>query len=484
MQKMFDFIVIGSGLAGLNSALRGAEKGSVLLITKNKLAASNTWYAQGGIATVMSPHDNFKKHIQDTLKAGAYHNNKKAVEYIVSHGPQAITRLEELGVRFTKNSKKISLHLEGGHSEKRIVHAADHTGQNIEEALIKKVRATKNIQILEKVFCKDLLVKNKRCYGVEVFRNKKVEHFYAQIIILATGGLGQVYSKTTNPKVATGDGIAMAFRAGCKLKDLEFIQFHPTALDEKKSPQFLLSEALRGEGAILLNTKNDPFMKKYHALKELAPRDIVSRAIFEEQQKGKVFLDLRPIQNLSKKFPHIYKTLKQKGFQPDKKPIPITPVAHYSCGGALTDLHGRTNIKDLYAFGEVTCTGLHGANRLASNSLLEAMVMSENVDTIKLPTKKKLPHFAVYKYCKQPLTMAIRQKIQKLMDKKVGIVRNQKGLKRAIQQLEALSKKIQPTDEQSEETGNIRFTALQIAKAAFKRKKGLGCHFVETNKTQ
>lgn len=475
--KIFDFIIIGSGLAGLNAALRGAEKGTVLLITKKKLEASNTWYAQGGIASVMSPNDNFKKHIQDTLKAGSYHNNQKAVQYIISQGPKAIARLEELGVTFTKTSHGFSLHLEGGHSENRIVHAADHTGQNIEEALIKKVRTVKNIHILENVFCKDLLVKNKRCYGVEVFRNRSLEIFYGKIVILATGGLGQIYRKTTNPEIATGDGIAMAFRAGAKLKDLEFIQFHPTALDEKKSPQFLLSEALRGEGAVLINSRKEPFMAQYHPRADLAPRDIVSRAIFKEQLQGKVFLDLRPIKDFSGKFPLIYKTLKKKTFKPTKNPIPVTPVAHYSCGGVLTELRGQTNIKDLYAFGEVACSGLHGANRLASNSLLEAIVMSEQVQKLKAPSFKNFPKFSISTYKERSSTIQLREKIRKMMDKNVGIVRNLTAIQQTINQLEALAKKIKPTDRASQETENIRLVALQVAKAAFKRKKSLGCHF-------
>ncbi len=502
--KIYDFIIVGSGIAGLNAALRGAEKGSVLLITKQKLKTSNTWYAQGGIAAVLQKQDSFKKHIDDTLKAGCYHNSIRAVEYIISQSPSAIKRLQSLGVTFTKKTaskgesiENIALHREGGHSENRIVHAFDHTGQSIEEAAMQKVHTSKNITILEHCYGKDLLVKNNTCYGIEALYKKKIQHYYGKIVILATGGVGQVYGKTTNPKIATGDGIAMAYRAGAKLKDLEFIQFHPTALDEKSSPQFLLSEALRGEGAVLINEQGEAFMKKYHPLKDLAPRDIVSRAIVQEKMRSskrnsynpiinrqKIFLDVRHIKNLKQKFPHIYKTLLKKGFSPLTTPIPVIPVAHYSCGGVVTDRKGQSSIKDLYGFGEVSCTGLHGANRLASNSLLEAVVMSEQIQWISLPTKKVLSKFIKSKTLMPLSTLQkktlsdILQKIKTIMDTHVGIIRTKKSLRQAIRELKMLTINNVGAPQQIE-VENVRQTAILIAKAALSRKKSLGCHYLQ-----
>lgn len=360
MKEKYQYIIIGSGLAGLTCALTLEKSGSVLLISKAKLIDSATNLAQGGIAAVISPEDSFTSHIQDTLKAGAFHNQKKAVKILVREGPSAIQWLQEQGVVFDKNPA-----LEAAHSFRRVMRISDFSGREIEKALLKKIKQNKNIKVLENCLVRDLLVENKQCFGVKTTKN-----IYSEKVILATGGLGQIFAYTTNPKVATGDGLAMAYRAGCRLIDLEFVQFHPTALKDKSSPLFLLSESLRGEGAHLVNTKGKRFIS------ELAPRDILARAIVKEQGKGEVYLDIRHRGEkfIKKRFPNIYQELKKRGFDLTQERIPITPAAHYSCGGIKVDSYGRTEIKNLFAFGEVACTGVHGANRLASNSLLEAVV--------------------------------------------------------------------------------------------------------------
>jgi len=369
MRKLQHFIVIGSGLAGLTSALTLVEAGSVLLISKAKLADSATNLAQGGVAAVTTKKDNFTSHIQDTIKAGVNYNNPAAVEKLVKEAPAAIKWLQQQGVVFDADPA-----LEAAHSYHRVMRSSDFTGRAIETALLKQVRANDKIKIIDYCLAIDLIVKKKQCLGVKT--NKGI--FYSDILILATGGLGQVFAYTTNPKVATGDGLAMAYRAGCKVADLEFIQFHPTALKDKSSPLFLLSESLRGEGAFLINSHGDRFIN------ELKPRDIIARAIVAEQQKGGVYLDIRHKGDklIKNRFPNIYQELKKRGFDLTKEPVPVTPAAHYSCGGVKTDELGRTNVKNLLAFGEVASTGVHGANRLASNSLLEAVVFPRRLRQI------------------------------------------------------------------------------------------------------
>lgn len=360
MKEKYHYIIVGSGLAGLTSALTLEKLGSVLLVSKGALNNGATNLAQGGIAAVMAPEDNFRSHVEDTLKAGVFHNQIKAVEILVKEGPAAIKWLQEQGVVFDKIPA-----LEAAHSFRRVMRISDFSGQAIERALLKKLKQCKNIFILENCIVVDLIVKDKKCLGIKAEKN-----IYSEKVILATGGSGQVYTYTTNPIVATGDGIAMAYRAGCEIKDLEFIQFHPTALKDKSSPLFLLSESLRGEGARLINEKGE------HFISEMAPRDIIARAIIEEQKKGEVYLDIRHRGEkfIKQRFPNISRELRKRGFDLFKEKIPVTPAAHYSCGGVKVDEFGRTNIEDLFAFGEVACTGVHGANRLASNSLLEAVV--------------------------------------------------------------------------------------------------------------
>ena len=416
-----DFLIIGSGIAGLSLALKLSELGKVIVITKKQKAESNTNYAQGGIAAVLSKEDDFKLHIYDTLDCGAGLCNEKAVRKIVKEGPESINELVELGVKFTKEKGKFKLGKEGGHSKNRIVHSKDLTGKEIESALLEKVSKDKNIEVFEYYFAIDLLnEKNIRkdrkniikpetasqsktssiCFGVYALNVKtnKVEKIVSKKTILASGGMGQVYLHTTNPAIATGDGFAMGYRAGCEIANMEFVQFHPTSLYESavddNSHAFLISEAVRGAGAVLRLKNGEQFMLRYDKRNSLAPRDIVARAIDNELKKSGdlfVYLDLSPIgaKKIKKEFPNIFEGCIKFGIDITKEMIPVVPAAHYACGGIKTDLNGKTCLKNLYACGEVTMTGVHGANRLASNSLLEAVVFSNSIyESIKSECKE------------------------------------------------------------------------------------------------
>lgn len=485
-QKHFDVVVIGSGISGLNFALRAAEKGErVLVITKKRVAETGTNFAQGGIASVLSKVDDFKTHVRDTLVAGCSHNNKRAVEYMVRHGPAAIERLIELGVPFATLNGKLLLAREGGHSARRIAFVSDYTGQAIERVLVRKIRKNPRITLLEHTFASELLLKNRVCHGVQILRGKKFENIFSEMTVLATGGVGQLFAHTTNPSISTGDGLAMASRAGCVFRDLEFVQFHPTAFYRKGDPPFLISEAVRGEGAYLRNAQGERFMKKIHRLAELAPRDIVSRAIFEEGKKGPVFLDIRRKnrKELETRFPQIYQKLKSYGLDMAKDLIPVSPAAHYLCGGIAVNLRGETGIKNLYAFGEVTGTGVHGANRLASNSLLEALVFSDRILRVKkmkpkIPLNFLKPKWRSLTTHEKRLCAAIRKTLQKTMWEYVGIVRAKKLLTKAISILESLEKETpKKTNQEVLELNNIIAAATLITKAALARRKSLGCHF-------
>jgi len=469
--KQFDFIVIGSGISGLNFSLGASKKGKVLIITKKKIIEGATNYAQGGIAAVLDKLDNFQKHINDTMKAGAYHNNKRAVEFMVKNAPKEIRKLQNIGVNFDEKLAK-----EGGHSHRRIAFVKDRTGQSIEKALIKSVRINPKIEIWEDTFAIDLLSDRKQtCYGVQILKKGHVQNIYASAVILATGGLGRIYKHTTNPKISTADGIAMGARAGTKLKDLEFIQFHPTTLNSPKKSKFLLSEALRGEGAKLINHKGKRFVD------ELMPRDIVARTVYKESLKGPVYLDIshKRSKEISKRFPYIYNELKKRGFDLSRQRIPISPAAHYSCGGIQVNLKGETSVKNLYAFGEVACTGVHGANRLASNSLLEAVVFSELIGkNLKIKNLKIKNQFSKPKFAKKSNHQLIKRKIKKIMWEDVGIIRKPDKLNRALEKLESIN--FTPSAEvASLETKNMLQTAILVTKAAIKRKNSLGCHFID-----
>ncbi len=485
-----NFLVIGSGISGLNFALHAAKKGHVTLITKKKLIDSSTNFAQGGIAAVLDKTDNTEQHIKDTLEAGDYHNDRKAVRFMVENSRNAIYRLIDLGVEFAKEKGNLLLTKEGGHNKRRIAYVGDYTGQEIERILVKRVKEHLNIKILENCFALKLITHKRTCYGAQIIYKNKIDNIFADQTILATGGIGQIYSNTTNPSIATSDGIAMATEAGCKAKDMEFIQFHPTALAKRITPRFLISETVRGEGAKLINSKGERFMKKRHKLKGLAPRSIVAKEIYKELEFGPVYLDIthKDRKFLKKRFPKIYAKLKSYKIDMAKDKIPVTPAAHYLCGGIVTDFNGRTRIKNLFAFGEVTRTGVHGANRLASNSLLEALVFSNQIIK-KLKPAKKLKVLTIdrprlsQKTSKETLlAKSLQKEIKSLMWKYAGIVRNRKLIKKeGIPKLKEIFKQLQqisPTNQIIAETYNMALTGLLILKAAKKRRRTLGCHFI------
>ena len=493
----YDFLVIGSGIAGLNFALQASKYGTVAIVTKKELMESNSNYAQGGIAAVLDKYDSFDKHIEDTLKAGCNLNNKKAVELMIKQAPKEIKRLIDLGVGFSKKQDKLCLSKEGGHSAKRIAHSHDTTGKEIERALIHQVRHNKNINIFESHLAYKLLIKNEKCIGTLVLdtEQNKILNFSAKATILATGGAGQVYLRNSNPKIATGDGVAMAHEAGAEIRGMEFIQFHPTALDKKNKPALLISETVRGEGGFLVNDKGEKFMSKYHKLADLAPRDIVSRAIFEELKNGKVFLDIRHKGSsfIKKRFPYLFENLWWHGIKIDRDLIPISPAAHFVCGGVHTNLKGETNIPGLFAFGEVAHTGVHGANRLASNSLLECMVFSSKaIESAKEYVKKNKKSPIENEKSRNtgvcsPNTrqiLNIKNQIQKLMWKNVGIIRNQKNLKQTLDNLNKYNTQIEEVykkdiGKEIIELKSLCLNAMLIPQAALDRKESIGCHFIK-----
>lgn len=509
-----DVLIIGSGIAGLFSALKVSEFADVVIITKKELLESNTNYAQGGIASVLDKNDSFEEHIKDTLIAGAGLSNKKIVEIIVKEGPSAIDDLLKYGVEFSKNfNGSLDLGREGGHSKNRIVHAKDLTGHTIEKALINQIKLRKNIKIYENTFAIDLItehnlkrridkMKNKNCWGAYAFIEKKgiVAAFIAKQTILATGGLGQIYLHTTNPKIATGDGFAMAYRVGLPLGNMEFIQFHPTALfnNKKENKSFLISEALRGFGAILLNKNGERFMVNYDKRLELAPRDIVARAIDNELKKWGddfVWLDVshKKPNELKSKFPNIYSKCLEAGIDITKSPIPVVPSCHYCCGGIIVNEFAETQLNGLFAVGEVTMTGVHGANRLASNSLLEAVVFAKRL-SIRLNEasknfNKKIPEILDWDESgtltpdeRVLITHSIKE-VKHLMWDYVGIVRSnlrleyaKRRLKNLLLEVEKFYKKTKVIPELIE-LRNMILCSLIVVKSAAKRKESRGLHY-------
>lgn len=513
MKKRSDFLVIGSGIAGLTFALKASQSGKVIIITKSTLEASNTHYAQGGIAAVFSEPDNFEKHVNDTLIAGGGFCNEEVVRLVVQEAPARIKDLIDLGVEFDrKDDGTFDLAREGGHTEYRILHVKDKTGEVIQRTLMDKVRSNKNIEIFEQHFAIELLTQHHlgyevkknfpdiNCYGAYVYDlvNQSVLTFLSRITVVATGGLGNVYLTTTNPEIATGDGVAMVYRAKGTIENMEFIQFHPTSLyDPGRRPSFLITEALRGYGAVLKNLSGEKFMKRYDNRASLAPRDIVARAIDNEMKiwgDDHVWLDCTHLdpEGLKDHFPNVYQHCLQRGIDITKDMIPVVPAAHYSCGGIKVDTDGQSTINRLYALGEASSTGLHGANRLASNSLIEAVVYSHRAVIHScmrigdIDFEEKIPDWD-YKGTTHLEEMVLitqsLKEVQMIMSTYVGIVRSDLRLQRAMVRLEILYNETESLYKKSLvskkicELRNLINIGYLIIKMAKIRKESIGLHY-------
>ncbi len=508
----FDFLVIGSGVAGLSFALKVAAHGTVAIITKKETVESNTNYAQGGIAAVMAPEDSYDSHIEDTMIAGAGLCDPAVVELVVKEGPERIRELMAFGAEFTRHNGRLHLGREGGHSADRIVHAADTTGKEVERTLLDQARAHPNIEIFEYHFAVELITEHHlgqyvsrlrpdvHCYGAYVYDTEtdRVETFLAKATLLASGGSGQVYLHSTNPDVATGDGVAMVYRAKGRIANMEFVQFHPTSLYHPEADSFLISEAVRGAGGRLFNAAGERFMPDYDARAELAPRDIVARAIDDQlKQRGDdyVLLDIshRPAAEVREHFPHIYETCLGFGIDITQQAIPVVPAAHYQCGGVRTDYEARSSIQGLFACGEVACTGLHGANRLASNSLLEALVFSHRA------VKSSVDYAATARFqsdipdwddsgTQRPQEWVLishnREELRRVMWDYVGIVRSSLRLERAFRRTHLLHEETEGFYRNSRvssglcELRNMIAVAYLIIRSAQMRRESRGLHYM------
>jgi L-aspartate oxidase len=501
-----DFLVLGSGIAGLWAALQLAEHGRVIVATKKDEAESNTNYAQGGIAAVMSQYDSVAAHVRDTLTVGSGIARPAVVRRVIAAAPDMVGKLIDVGVRFTykvppERISNLDLGLEGGHSAPRVVHAADLTGQEIERALVTAVLSHSRITLLAHHLAIDLIVSRatngRRCLGAWVFDRfgRIIKRVIAPVTILTTGGAGQVYRHTTNPEIATGDGVAMAFRAGCRVANMEFVQFHPTRLFLPGAGRFLISEALRGAGGKLRNSHGELFMAAVHPLADLAPRDIVARAIVAECRRTRsrcAYLDMTHLkpQFVRERFPNIHDRCLKLGLDITKRPIPVIPAAHYMCGGVMTDLQARTDLPGLWAAGEVSCTGLHGANRLASNSLLEAMYFADaaarNATRALAGFKRRLPRKppGTAPPAVGPIVRGRRHwdALRGIMWNNVGIIRDRAGLSHAKTQLRRLITeanrryRAHGTSVDTLEFRNATLVGWLIAESALRRRESRGLH--------
>jgi len=517
MEIITDYLVIGSGIAGLSFALQAARTGRVAIVTKKEKAEGSTNYAQGGIASVFDQDDSFDLHIKDTLKSGGGLCHEDIVKLVVKEGPERINELIAMGVCFSrqgKEGKHLDLGREGGHSKRRIVHTKDMTGREVERILLDRAEEEENIQIYENHMAIDLITKSKlirrgiiatetseTCWGAYVLDVERGEiiTFLSKITVLSSGGAGKVYLYTSNPDIATGDGVAIGYRAGAKIANMEFVQFHPTCLYHPLAKSFLISEAVRGEGGVLLDKKGNRFMEKYHPLKDLAFRDIVARSIDMELKKSGeecVYLDISHKDSgfITDRFPNIYETCLNYQVDITKEPIPVVPAAHYMCGGLLTDEHGKTNLSNLYAIGEVACTGLHGANRLASNSLLEALVFARRAaltSAVEMEGKRDEPFPKAPQWDPGSATDSEEMvvvshnwdEIRSFMWNYVGIVRTNKRLARAKTRVENIQSEIKEyywnflVTQDLLELRNIALVAELIISCAALRKESRGLHF-------
>ena len=505
-----DVLVLGSGLAGLSLALEAAEFADVLVLTKKRDSESNTNYAQGGIAAVFGREDSFAEHERDTLRCGAGLCDRDVVRQVIREGPERVRALEALGVPFTRGAGGLALGREGGHSRRRIVHAADSTGRAVEQVLLERARSHPRVRLIEDQLAVDLILESRlrhragrggadACWGAYALdrASGRIRPVRARCTVLATGGCGKVYLYTTNPDVATGDGLAMAYRAGAPVENLEFVQFHPTCLYHPEAKSFLLSEALRGEGALLRTLDGERFMQRYHREAELAPRDVVARAIDREMKRRgepNVLLDIthRPAEQVRERFPNIVRELERYGLDLTRQPIPVVPAAHYMCGGVRATLSGRTAIRGMLAIGEVACTGLHGANRLASNSLLEALVSAHHAaaevkrrlsDTPRAPRPEPWSERGTRPAIEKVLFDHNWDAVRRMMWDLVGIVRTDQRLRVAEERLALMGVEIERDYRRLRvtpdliELRNIALIARLIVRSAARRPESRGLHF-------
>ena len=517
MEIVSDFLVIGSGIAGVSFALEAAGSGSVAIVTKKEKMEGSTNYAQGGIASVFDPNDRFEFHVKDTLESGNGLCKADIVRMVVRDGPERIRELIDMGVHFShraEDKETLDLGQEGGHSRRRIVHTKDLTGREVERVLLQRAEENENIRIYENHMAIDLIIKSKMirrgiiasetketCWGAYVLdvNQDRILTFLARITVLSSGGAGKVYRYTSNPDIATGDGVAIGYRAGAKVANMEFVQFHPTCLYHPLAKNFLISEAVRGEGGVLLDKNGNRFMEGYHPLKDLAFRDVVARSIDMELKKSGdecVYLDIshRPAEFIRDRFPHIYETSLKFQIDITKEAIPVVPAAHYMCGGLITDANGATNLDNLYAIGEVACTGLHGANRLASNSLLEALVFARRASEVSseaLAMKRdeafpKAPQWDPGSATDSEELVVVSHnwdEIRRFMWNYVGIVRTNKRLERAKARIENIQEEIREyywnflVTRDLLELRNIALVAELIITCALLRKESRGLHY-------